>query len=656
MASISTSCLSPGLPFVITVDASSHSVVGIAPATGTDLPGFRREPPEWVVQPFAADGTGLVFGLGEKGLVIDDSTYAVDPTHATAADFETISTPDSGPISVPTTVQITTQTYAAQPDVWFGNQRALAETLNPAGQVSATAPPGVSSGPVNIKLFPPDGYAHVMPQAFSYGTIIEYVRNSVCPVSGGCSADIFGFGLFGSDSSQTSVTIGGAAATVQSVHYYERPYPYPLQYVTVTVPPGVAGLAAVKVKSRSGQASLSGGFLYASSLQSYPSSQTYNALLFDEKRGILYASTDSRIARFSVGTSSFLTPITPPSLTGQNQFQGMSLTPDGSRLLVANKQDLSVAVIDPDNPSSAQAVSVPANGPNAAGPVFVAATSTGKALISIGGYVEPWVGPLFELDLSTLKVKSLTFTGVFTGDSPVLSSTGDGSTILIRSYGGTVGSWSASDEQYTSFANGFEGSGVGVSSSDGNIFGVGLGFIAPDATSTIGWGIPDEVGGLQGIFPSDAALNDSGSLEFVPNEQILLILDTHHGDVLRSLHLPNRVTVGTKVIALDSTAEHVFLSDSKGLTVLGLAAAPLAIGSVSPSVASTNGATVKLRGSGFQPGTVVTVNGKAATSVFIDSNTLQVTTPVQPAGAAQMVVQNPGGENYKLDAAILYQQ
>ena len=31
---------SPGLPFVITVDASSHSVVGIAPATGTDLPVF----------------------------------------------------------------------------------------------------------------------------------------------------------------------------------------------------------------------------------------------------------------------------------------------------------------------------------------------------------------------------------------------------------------------------------------------------------------------------------------------------------------------------------------------------------------------------------------------------------------------------------------
>jgi len=68
-----------GLPFLVTVDTTTHSVVGTAPATGTDLAYFRRVPPEWIVQPFAADSTGLAFGLGQKGLVIDDSTYLVDP-------------------------------------------------------------------------------------------------------------------------------------------------------------------------------------------------------------------------------------------------------------------------------------------------------------------------------------------------------------------------------------------------------------------------------------------------------------------------------------------------------------------------------------------------------------------------------------------------
>jgi len=86
----------------------------------------------------------------------------------------------------------------------------------------------------------------------------------------------------------------------------------------------------------------------------------------------------------------------------------MCLAPDGSHLLVANKLDVSVAIIDPDNPSSAQTISVPITGSNTGGPVFVAATSDGNALISIGGISGPWTGSLFELNLTTLKVQSLT--------------------------------------------------------------------------------------------------------------------------------------------------------------------------------------------------------------------------------------------------------
>ncbi len=650
---------SPGdLPFLVAVDTTTHLMVTIAPATGTNLAYYRREPPEWIVQPFAADDTGLVFGLGEKGVVFDDSTYSVDPTQATSADFAIIASPDNGRLNASTAVDITTQSYTAQPDVWFGTQRAPTESMNPAGQVSASAPPGQSVGPVNIKLIPPDGYTHIVPQAFTYGTVITMVRNSLCAASGGCLADIFGFGLFGSSPSQTSVTIGGNNAPLQSVHYFnaDRPYSYPLQYITVTVPPGLPGRADISVTTGVGQASLPGGFLYASSLHTYPSAKTINALLLDEKRGVLYASTDSQIARFSLSSSSFLTPITPPSLTGQNQFQAMSLTADGSRLLVANKQDVSIAVIDPDNPSNAQAIAVPAVGPNTAGPVFVAASSTGKALISVGGFVEPWTGPLYQLDLATLQIQSLTFPGVFTGDGPRLSSTSDASTILLRGYYGPIGTWSASTRQFSPVVDNFAGTGVGAVAGDGNLFAVGLGFIAADGTSTIGNDIADEFGGFQSFFPNDAALNDSGSLEFVPGDNHLFIFDTHHGEMLRSLGLPNRVNTWTKVIALDSNAQHVFLSDSQGLTVLTLPAAPLAIGSLNPSTVSTTGTTViKVRGSGFQPGTVVTIAGVPVTTAFVDANTLQVTAPAHAGGAAQMTVQNPGGESYKLDAAILYQ-
>jgi hypothetical protein len=116
------------------------------------------------------------------------------------------------------------------------------------------------------------------------------------------------------------------------------------------------------------------------------------------------------------------------------------------------------------------------------------------------------------------------------------------------------------------------------------------------------------------------------------------------------------VNVWAKVIALDSTGEHVFLSDSHGLTVLTLAAAPLAIGSVSPSlVPATGGTIVKVRGSGFQIGSTVIIGGKSASVSFVDANTLQVTTPANPSGAALMIIQNPGGESYTLGEAVLYQ-
>jgi hypothetical protein len=202
----------------------------------------------------------------------------------------------------------------------------------------------------------------------------------------------------------------------------------------------------------------------------------------------------------------------------------------------------------------------------------------------------------------------------------------------------------------------FAGAGLGSAAGDGNVFAAGLGFIAPDGSSIVGLGIPDELGGFQSFFPNDAALNDSGSLEFVPGGKSLIIVDTHHGDVLQNAVLPNQMNVWTKVIALDVNGQHVFLSDSEGLTVLTLAAAPLAIGSVSPSIVPATGGTVlKVRGSGFQPTTTVTIGGKPAVSSFLDKNTLLVTTPANPAGAAQMIIQNPDGESYKLDAAVLYQ-
>jgi hypothetical protein len=89
------------------------------------------------------------------------------------------------------------------------------------------------------------------------------------------------------------------------------------------------------------------------------------------------------------------------------------------------------------------------------------------------------------------------------------------------------------------------------------------------------------------------------------------------------------------------------------LTIVQLAAVPLGIGTIAPStVAATGGATLTIRGSGFQSATTVTINGKAANVTFKDASTLIVVTPSLTPGPQQITTTNPDGETVSLDADL----
>ncbi len=114
-------------------------------------------------------------------------------------------------------------------------------------------------------------------------------------------------------------------------------------------------------------------------------------------------------------------------------------------------------------------------------------------------------------------------------------------------------------------------------------------------------------------------------------------------------------------LATDENGQRLFaITSSDGtpqnaaLTVIQLAAVPLGIGTITPcTVAATGGATLTIRGSGFQSATTVTINGKAASVTFKDSNTLLVVTPALTPGPQQITLTNPGGETISLDAALI---
>ena len=106
----------------------------------------------------------------------------------------------------------------------------------------------------------------------------------------------------------------------------------------------------------------------------------------------------------------------------------------------------------------------------------------------------------------------------------------------------------------------------------------------------------------------------------------------------------------------DEANNRLFLITNRGLTLVNLETPPLSIGYLSPATGPASGSTdVKIRGSGFQPGATVTFGGTTVQGTFVDSSTLQVSTPSGSAGGARVSIQNPDGKSYYLDAGFTYQ-
>ena len=82
---------------------------------------------------------------------------------------------------------------------------------------------------------------------------------------------------------------------------------------------------------------------------------------------------------------------------------------------------------------------------------------------------------------------------------------------------------------------------------------------------------------------------------------------------------------GQRLLAINSSDR---TPQNSALTIVQLAAVPLGIITIAPAtVSATGGATLTIRGSGFQSGATVTINGKSTSVTFKDANTLLAMTP-----------------------------
>jgi IPT/TIG domain len=147
-----------------------------------------------------------------------------------------------------------------------------------------------------------------------------------------------------------------------------------------------------------------------------------------------------------------------------------------------------------------------------------------------------------------------------------------------------------------------------------------------------------------GVDISDARSGQLRMRIFLP-QQLMTDVDALHGDFLTIDENGQRLFA---ITSLDGSPQNA------ALTIVQLASVPLALGSVSsPTISATGGTTLTIRGSGFQAGIKVVVDGKPTMTTLVDMNTLTVVSPAVPAGPQQLTLTNVNGETVTVDAAVI---
>src|SRR5258708_1151281 len=153
-------------------------------------------------------------------------------------------------------------------------------------------------------------------------------------------------------------------------------YPFPLQRITVTSPPGSAGIADVAVNLPSGTTTLKQSFQFLQSEQVFSKAAFYKFILYDRKRQWIYLSNIDRVDVFDLGAGVFRSGILPPGGPPPNALiRQAALTPDASQLVVADFGAQSVYLINPDTASGSSVNVGGVSGDANSGPVPAAATS-----------------------------------------------------------------------------------------------------------------------------------------------------------------------------------------------------------------------------------------------------------------------------------------
>ena len=513
--------------------------------------------------------------------------------------------------------------------------------------------------------------------AISDPTHIVHVIDNIGSPQGGDLIRLLCTGVDTASATHVSVTIGGVPATNLTINGVVGAQFIPNQrIVIVKTPPGSPGLADVVLTVNGTSDTAKGAFQYANSRTIIPLAPSPNFLLFDALRNRLYAATNNQVQVIDVASKTLLTPLSTSGQTANSRFAGLSLSPDGNRLYIADAGANLIHMLDLTSPGSGFSIDAgkAIGSSNPVSPSRVFELSTGKLLGSGGTQTGTGSGTpgLFLIDPTTQTggrahdafgnpIQAYAWNSTNAGHNVLISADGDG---LLLSFVGVysadsstnvapqnTGLWSdwieeaSADEDGTVIAAGGSTPGIQVSYPqflDFDQYALGVLYNHFDVSMPVG--TPSFF-----FHPTGALFYKAGSSDVGASVEID---DVHAAQPAATVTFPepfigSYTPVIDHMLTTDPTGRFLFGVTQSGITIMELNTVPLSIGNLQPGfVAPQQGQTVTIRGSGFASGAQILIGGSSTSTTYVDENTLTVTTPSLSTGWPDITVTLPGGASY----------
>ncbi len=595
---------------------------------------------------FSADGSSLYRDVSANGM----QTQALNMTTFSATNITTYLT---GQAIVPTDWQAADATGMVYGI--FGNDPSTAIFIAVDTTQSSTPPIPAVDDPVQI--------IHVIDNIGSPG--------------GGDLIRILCSGVDTVNASSVSVSIGGQSATnlsiAQTASEFSIGTTLPnLRLVEVKTPSGAPGLANVTLNVNGTTSTAAKAFQYAQSSKIFPFSTSLSYLLYDDFRQKLYASHGNQVEVIDPIAQQVLTPLVPVSgKSASSQFAGLSLSPDGDRLYIADTGTNLIHMLDLSNPGTG----VDINPTTALGsatllsPARVFETASGKLLGSSAG------GFTFLMDGlnggGTLLTSGFAWSSASQGEFVYLSTEGCVAGLSSVYTSSCMGMWNDAASQYVSSTDFAQSIVESAANADGTVIAAG------GSTPGIIDGYPEivdfnmnTVGLIENHFDAPMPegtpsffLHPSGALLYKAGQVVVEQGLTTFGGLVEIDDLHQYQPAGTMVLpdtfltsyspytnhylAADQTGQYFFGVTQQGLSMMVLNTIPLSIGNLQPAFGQpAGGQTVTIRGSGFLSGAIASFGGVQAATSFVDVDTLTATVPELSAGWQDVTVTNTNGMSY----------